>query len=231
MHTEGVRSLLFVALLAACTRTEAPPEVDPGLVRVSDDVVVRTDTVGEGRDQFDDDGVVHQKGDIFAKSATFVLVDAQNTSDHDLLITLGGDLINSGHAKISSLRPESLRLPKGASRTFVLVDGEDQPRPDATGAKIFVRGAVAPTWSPTVSLSDGHSFDDHGKVMVAANVHNDADREGQVIVMAAFHDAGGKPVVRQFDLVKLAAGETKVVRFIGPEGATVGTIYLGDSNY
>jgi hypothetical protein len=227
-----VRSLLLLAIVAVgCTKADAPQKVPEGLVRVSDEHVVgRTATVGEGRDHYDDQYVTHQKGAVFAQSATFALVDAQNISDHDLLITLGGELIDARGATVSSVRPESLRVPSGASRTFVLVDDTDQPRPTATGAKVVVRGAVPPTWSPTVTLSDGHTFDDHGKVMVAASVHNEADREGSVIVLAGFH-AGDQPVARQFDLLRLGPKETKVVRFTGPEGATTGVIWLGDSNY
>jgi hypothetical protein len=203
---------VIAVLAAGCTKPDAPAEVPDGLVRVSDDVVVRTDTVGYGKD---------------AKTATFVLVDATNLTDHDLLITLGGELVGEK----GTLRPESLRMPAGASRLFVLVDDHDTARPGATGAKVFVRGAVPPTWTPTITLTDGHAFDDHGKVMLAANVNNEADREGTVIVMASFHDGDGKPVVRKFDVVHLDAKETKVVRFVGPEEAKVGTMYLGDSTY
>lgn len=203
---------MIAALAVGCTKPDAPPEVPPGLVRVSDDVVVRTDTVGYGKD---------------ARSATFVLVDAENLTDHDLLITLGGEWIGAK----GGLRPESLRMPAGASRLFVLVDDHDGEQKAATGAKVIVRGAVPPSWEPPVTLTDGHAFDDHGKVMLAANLNNTVEREGTVIVMASFHDANGKPVVRKFDVVHLDPKETKVVRFVGPDEATKGTIYLGDSTY
>jgi hypothetical protein len=212
-----VRSLLaLLVALGACSKTEAPAPVDPGLVRVSDDRVLRTDTVG---------------GDQFATQATFVLVDAENTSEGDLAITLGGDLIDAKGAVVSHLRPESLRMPKGASRTFVLVDDQNRAQPTATDATVFVRGAVPPTWSPTATLTDGHAFDDHGKTMVAANLTNTADRPGSVLVLAGFHDAAGHPVARKFDLVPLEANETKVVRFVGPPGSATGAIWLGDANY
>jgi hypothetical protein len=214
VHTEGVRSLLVLLLVAGCTKSDGPAPVPEGLVRVSDDVVVRTDAVGPDQVQ-----------------VTYVLVDAQNISDRDLSITLGGDLTDAAGTVVSHLRPESLRMPAGASRTFVLLDDKDQARPRASGATIFVRGAVAPTWKPTVVITEPNAFDDHGKVMVAANVVNQAARPGRVLVLAGFHDKDGRPVQRQFDLVELAANETKVVRFIGPEGATKGAIWLGDSTY
>jgi hypothetical protein len=216
VHTDVVRSLLVVAALAACSKPEPPPPVDPGLVRLSDDRVLRTDSVGAGD---------------FATRATFVLVDAENISDHELAITLGGDLIDANGAVVSHLRPESLRMPKGASRTFVLVDDASREQPAATDAKVFVRGAVAPTWSPTATLTDGHAFDDHGKTMVAANLTNMADRPGSVLVLAGFHDAAGHPVARSFDVVALDANQTKVVRFVGPPGSVTGAIWLGDANY
>jgi hypothetical protein len=213
-----VRSLLILALLGAagCKATERTPQVDPGLVRVSTDVVVKSGSVGDGRWQ---------------TSATYALVDADNTAGTDLLVTLGGDLTDAGGATVGTLRPESIYMPKGSKRTFALVDDRDAPRPAATTAAIHVIGAVEPKWRPTVTIRDAHLFDDLGKPVIAASVTNDADRPGQVIVFAAFHDADGRPAARQYDVLEIGSKITQTVRFVGPQGARTAYLFLGDASY
>ncbi|MCA9677644.1 MAG: hypothetical protein KC464_21660 [Myxococcales bacterium] len=212
------RSLAVAAITlgAACGRHAPGEPFDPGAIKISTDRVVKTDTVGDGE---------------WERQATFVLVDADNVSAGELLVTLGGALTDATGAEVGALRPESLRIPAGGRRTFALVDAHDAARPTATGATIVVRGAVPPRWQPDAHLADGHVFDDHGKVMVAANLVNDADRAGRVIVFAGFHDADGRPMQRQFLLAEIGAHITQVVRFVGPEGSKSGYVYLGDASY
>jgi len=215
-----VRSLLIVAGLsigaAGCTRAERTEQVDPGLVHVSTDVVIKSGSVGEGR---------------WETSATYALVDADNAAATDLLVTLDGELRDAGGAKVGTLRPESLYMPKGSKRTFALVDDRNAPRPAATTAAIRVIGAVEPRWRPTVTIRDAHLFDDLGKPIIAASVSNDADRPGKVIVFAAFHDTDGRPAARQFDLLELGGKITRTVRFVGPAGARTAYLFLGDATY
>ncbi len=209
-----MKRLLPLLLTLACSRSEAPP-ADLGHISVGAPVV-RTDTVGVGGD---------------ARAATFVLVDATNTANRELDVTLAGDLTDASGAVVGHLRMESLRIGAGASRTFALVDDDNAAVAGATGATIAVRGAAAPSAGRDFLLGDGHAFDDHGKVMVAANLTNHGDRRGQVLVLASFHDASGAPMKRPFDVVTLDAGETKVVRFEGPDGSKTGAIYLGQETF
>jgi hypothetical protein len=206
---------LALAACAACSK-DAEPRIEPGAVQISPDVIVRTDTVGDG---------------AFATQATFVLVDADNVSGHELSITLGGDLLDATGKVVDHLRPESLRVGLSGHRTFVLVDRENRAAPTAVSAKIVVVGAEPPPTELSAHLSDIHAFDDHGKVMIAGNLTNDAERPGQVMVLAGFHDADGKPMVRQWQVVALAPGATQVVRFEGPDGSRKGALWLGEASY
>lgn len=211
-----MRSLLPFTLLVlvGCAKSEPAERVDPGMVRLSTDRVVKTGAVGEGK---------------WETAATYVLVDAENASDGDLLVTLAGSLVDAAGKELAPLRPESLFVPRGGTRTFALVDEQNQARPEATGAKVEVRGAVVPRWKPMVTISEPSIFDDRGKVMIAAKVTNDADRPGTVIVFAGFHDADGRPMARQFEVLEMGAGITQVVRFVGPDGSRRGYLFLGDA--
>lgn len=212
-----MRSLLVTLLVVAgCAKSEPAERVDPGLVRLSTDRVVKTGSVGEGK---------------WETAATYLLVDAQNASERDLLVTLRGTLVDAAGADVAPLRAESLFIPRGGTRTFALVDDANQARPSATDAKVEVIGAMVPRWKPKVTLSQPNIFDDRGKVIIAANVTNDADRPGKVIVFAGFHDADGRPMARQFELLEMGAGITQVVRFVGPEGSRKGYLFLGDAVY
>lgn len=215
-----MRSLLILAALSvgsvACKKPDKAPAVDPGLVSVTGDAVVKQGSVGEGKWQ---------------TSATYALVDADNIAGHDLLVTLGGELRDQAGNTVGTLRAESLYMPKASKRTFALVDSENKARPDAVSAHVEVIGAVEPKWRPTVTLRDAHLFDDHGKPVIAASVTNEADRPGKIIVFAAFHDAEGRPAARQFDLLEMGSKISRTVRFVGPEGARTAYLFLGDATY
>jgi hypothetical protein len=214
-----VRSLLLLLLVpiaAGCARREPAERLDPGQVRLSTDRVLRTGPVGEGR---------------WETRATFVLIDAENRSASDLLVTLEGTLQDGAGAAVGRLRAESLWVPRGGRRTFALVDAEHQERPTATGAQVTVAGAMVPRWAPRVRIHDAHIFDDRGRVMIAARVTNDADRPGAQIVFAAFHDAEGRPMARPHEVLQLGAGISRVVRFVGPEGSRTGYLFLGDATF
>jgi hypothetical protein len=209
-----VKRLLLLGVLMACGKADPPP-VPAGVVKI-DEPVLRTDTVGLG-DQ--------------ATAATFVLVDATNTSPETHDITLGGDLVDATGAVVGHLRTETLTIQAGASRTFALVDDKDAARPTATGAKLRPIAAGKSGPPPPVTLTDGHAFDDHGKVMVAASLTNKGDQPAQVLVLSSFHDATGKPMLRPFELILLQPGEVRTVRYEGPDGSKDGSIYLGAENY
>lgn len=209
-----VISLLVLAALGCKSRPARHLDLD--LIRVTTDARMRTDTVGEG---------------AHASEATFVLVDAENTAVDGAYVTLGGELTAEDGTVVGRLKPQSLWIPAGERRTFALVDAERVPRPASTSARIVVHGALVPTEPPRARIEDLHVFDDRGKAVAQAYVVNDADRIGQIMVIAAFHDASGRPMTRPFQMVSIDRKARRVVQFVGPEGSTTGTIFVGDVVY
>jgi hypothetical protein len=59
-------------------------------------------------------------------------------------------------------------------------------------------------------------------------VKNAADRRGNITVIAAFHGDDGRPMMRPFSLLWVPAHGEQPVQFVGPPGATRGTIFVGD---
>ncbi len=208
--------LIAAALLGACARSKPANQLDLDAIRVTSDARLRTDTVGAGQ---------------FSSTATFVLVDAENTAAAGAYVTLAGDLTASGGEVLGHLKPQSLWIPPGERRTFALVDTERLPRPASTSARIVVRGALVPDEPPKARIAELHVFDDYGKTVVQANLVNDADRIGQIMVIASFHDADGRPMTRPFQLIEIDRKQTKPVQFVGPQGSKTGTIYVGDVIY
>lgn len=213
--------------------------LDLARIEISADARLRTDTVGGGD---------------HISTSSFVLVDATNRADQGAYVSLGGELVDAGGAVIGTLKPQSLWVPAGESRTFALVDTERKPRPAATSTRIKVRGALISDPAPHARIADFHAFDDHGKVVVQANLVNDYPRLGHVMVIAAFHDAQNRPLTRPFRLLRIgphgttdtveecpdaetprakfpARGARCPVQFVGPPGAVRGTIYVGDVVY
>ena len=213
-----LRTLLIAAacLLASCGKSKPARQLDLDAIRLTGDAKLRTDTVGGGE---------------FTEQATFVLVDAQNTAGEGAYVTLGGDLIAATGEALGHLKPQSLWIPGGESRTFALVDTERKPRPASTSARIVVRGALVPDEPPKARIADLHLFDDYGKAVVQANLVNDADRMGQIMVIASFHDASGTPMTRPFQMIEIDAKQTRPVQFVGPPGSKTGTIFVGDVIY
>ena len=207
-----MRALLLV-LIAACD----PPKVrqlDLDLVHVSPDARLRTDTVGEGK---------------FAEQATFVLVDADNIAKEGAYVTLGGELADATKAVVGELRPQSLWIPAGETRTFALVDREGKPRPTAAAAKIKLRGAVVPDSPPAARVGELRELVDQDRIVVQGMLRNDAARAGNVMVIASFHDADGRPMTRPFSMIRIAANDHQLVQFVGPPGSKHGTIFVGDA--
>jgi hypothetical protein len=209
----GVALGLFA--FASCGPSKPAHQLDLDAIRVTGDARMRTDTVGDGK---------------FASTATFVLVDAENTAGQGAYVTLAGELTD-GPAVIGALKPQSLWIPPHEIRTFALVDAERVARPAATSASIKVRGALVPDEPPRARIDELHSFDDDGKTVVQANLVNDADRIGQIMVIASFHDADGRPMTRPFQMIEIDRKQTKPVQFVGPQGSKRGTIYVGDVIY
>lgn len=231
-----LRGLLVLAILGACGKSEPTRELDLALIDV-EGANMRTDRVGEGR---------------FESTATFVLVDARNRAGEGAWVTLDGELLDAAGEHVAELRPQVLWIPAGEARTYALVDGERGPRPTAKSARARVRGAlILPP--PLAHIEELHTFDDHGQLVLQAYLVNDADRDGRALVTAAFHDARGRPLTRPFSAVKVKAkpkegthvvgncpdvgsrrrptGSKCTIQFVGPPGATRGTIFVGELSY
>ncbi len=210
-----IRALALLLALAACDAKEAR-QLDLDLIHISPDAQLRTDAVGEGK---------------FEERATFVLVDAANGAREGAYVTLTGELADASGAKVGELRTQSLWIPAGETRTFALVDRERQPRPTAASAKIHVRGAAVPSSPPPARVGELREIPDDGKLVVQGNLHNDAERGGQIVVIGAFHDAAGRPMTRPFAVLHVEPHTTQVVQFVSPPGAKRGTIFVGDAVY
>jgi hypothetical protein len=228
------RALLVLLALAGCGKSEPKRELDLEQIEVLG-ATMRTDTVGGGE---------------FTDTATFVLVDAKNRASEGAYVTLGGELVDASNQKLGDLIVQSLWIPAGEIRTFALVDTERKSRPTATKARAKVRGAsVFPP--PLARIEELVTHDDHGQLVVAAYLVNDAPGDGTVMVVAVFHDAAGRPLTRPFNVVKIAGKQVPAtpgncpdaaedrnplvskcpIQFIGPKGAVRGTIFVGETFY
>ena len=211
-----VRVLCILIALAACAKKESARQLDKDLIRFTSDARLRTDTVGSGR---------------HTDTATFVLVEAENTSTEGAYVTLGGELANEQGTTIGELRAQSLWIPAGELRTFALVDKQRKPRPEARAAKIYVRGAQVPTSPPPASVEGIRQIEDGDKIVVQGVVKNTAERGGDLMVIATFYGPDGKPMTRPFSMIWVAAHGEQPVQFVGPAGSTRGTIFIGDLVY
>jgi hypothetical protein len=214
MRTAIVGLVVLGGVLGGCKEPKRMPRVDPATIVVSEIQTVRTDLIADA-----------------GRSASFVLVDADNKGPSEVLVTLGGRWKDASGAEVGTLRKESLRIPPGGRRTFALLDASLAPRPTAVAAAIEVVDAAIPFDRAPVRIVQGEVYQDQGRAVVAGYVVNDAPRGGKAIVIAGFHDGAGKPMTRPFTLYEIGA-ETKLpVRFVGPEGSRTGYIFVGDIVY
>jgi hypothetical protein len=207
--------ILALVAVAACAKSKAH-QLDLDFIRVSADAKLRTDTVGVGQ---------------FEEQATFVLVDADNTSKEGAYVTLGGSLGNADGTKLGDLRAQSIWIPAGESRTFALVDKERKPRPASARARIEVKGALVPAVPPPYRVANVKEWPQDDKVITNGVVENDADTAGAIMLIASFHDAEGRPMTRPFTLLRVAPHGKTTVQFVGPPGSKHGTIFAGESIY
>jgi hypothetical protein len=212
---KSIVAFVMVVAFAACAK-KSSRDLDHDLIRVTSDAHMRTDTVGDGK---------------FTDLSTFVLVEAENTSKEGAYVTLGGELADETGKVVGTLRAQSLWIPAGELRTFALVDKERKPRPTAKAAKIRVRGARVPKIPPPASIEGFRMIPDGDKVLVQGMVRNDAARGGNIMVIATFYDAGGKPMTRPFSLLWVAPSANLPVQFVGPVGSVRGTLFVGDIAY
>jgi hypothetical protein len=211
-----MRAAILVVALAACESSGGNRKLDLDHIRVTSDARLRTDTVGDGQ---------------FARQATFVLVDAENTSTDGAYVTLAGDLTNVVGKAVSEFKAQSLWIPAGETRTYALVDRAQEPHADASAAHVVVRSATIPGYGPPAHVDQIREIADNGKLVVQGVLHNDAPRRGEIEVIASFHGADHKPMTRPFTLLHVQAHTEQTVQFVSPPGAEHGTIFVGDVNY
>ena len=221
-----MRTSAFIAITALCVslsgchkkRTKDDRDVDFGLVRVARDKAnLRHDTVGH---------------DQWQSRATFVLIDAHNDHNEDLLVSLGGYLVDAQGNRVGKVRPESLRIPAGGVRTFAMIDDEQKVRETAVAGDIEVVGAYVPNYPPLVQVTDGAAYRyDSERIVVNGVVRNAVDRPTRVIVLAGFYDADDRPLTRPFTEMFLPGLGTSNAQFPGPPGAIKGYIFIGDMVY
>ena len=232
-----MKSVIVAAvLLVACGREREPArDVDLSLIVVRDTANLQTKPVG-GAPHPAEIIVAYKLGEEDslwgegqAVDASYVLVDAENTSNKDLDVSLAGQL--TGADKTAPLRVESLWIPAGQRRTFVLLDKALAPAPWATGVKVVVAGAKLAKYPPPIAITDQTVFPDGDRVVAAARVTSTVKKRGAFMVLAAFHDAHDKPIARGSSLVRLAGGEQQTVRFVGPPGSKTATIFSGQSQF
>jgi hypothetical protein len=231
-----VRAPAIVLVLAAavgCDQPDRAARIDLDLIVIERRPALRTSPIGgapdpaEVRAYEEAEGGPMWAGTGKPIEASYVLVDAENRSPTDAAVTLGGTL--TGAAQTAPLRRESLFVPAGGTRTFLLLDQGLAPRPWATGVEVKVTGAVEARHRPAFEIADVHQLPDGDRVVVAASVTSTAKRAGTVIVLAAFHDADGAPLSRGHTFLRLLPGEPQTVRFVGPPGSVRGTIFQGES--
>jgi len=209
-----VKLALLLLLLVACDKPSRK-QLDLDLVKITGEGKLRTDVIG----------------DDIQETATFVLVDAQNTSTDGAYITLAGDLADAGGAQVAEFKASSLWVPAGESRTFALVDRERKPRPTAIAAKIVVRSGTIPETPPPATVDQIREIEDDGKLVVQGTLHNRAPRRGMIVVIASFHGADGRPMTRPFSVLHVPANTDQSVQFVSTPGAKHGTIYVGEMSY
>lgn len=213
----GIALVLAAILAGGCDRTSAPDKQPTSFAPIAASVIaiakdtaqVKTGPVGAGD---------------AAHTATYVLVDAKNTADSDVIATLKGTLEGG-----VTLGNQSIRIPAGGERTFALIAA--RPSPGAAIADLTVAAAVVPAYPLRIVVKDGHVFADGDRVIAQAGIHNTTQRKAQVVIVAGFYDAAGHIMKRPFTAVAIDGGETFPVQFVGPQGSRRAYIFVGQVIY
>jgi hypothetical protein len=192
--------------LGACPKSEPKLDDDPGALKVrAEAAAVKSGAIGAA------------DPDV----ASYVLVDVDNPSDKDRLVTLEGRL---GSDPPVALGADELRVPAHGRRTFALVADRvvaADARPTFT-----VLHAVALDYPPPIEL--GAQTDKVGDLFVAtASAKNTAERAANVVFACTYYGADGQILARPFTVVELAGEATQALRFEGPKEAKRAVIFVG----
>jgi hypothetical protein len=213
-----VWAVATLVLLGACGKSDwSSPEVSYDMIHVdADRLAIRTGPVGH---------------DKWKSDATYVMVEAKNTTEMDLMVTLSADLIDKDKKVVGKTRRESLRVPAGGSRLFALIDDKQVARPAATGARVDVRGAETVSYPASVVVTEGNVYFDQDRAVVAGYVTNNAGGEAKAIVIGAFFDDKGRPMQRPSTLFRLAGKGKRGTQMVGPPGSRGAYLFIGDVQY
>jgi len=211
-------SAAFLVLSVGCGKSDwSAPEVSYDTIDVdADRLAIKTGPVGH---------------DKWKSEATYVLVEAKNTAEMDLMVTLSAELLDAGKQVVGSTRRESLRIPAAGSRLFALVDDKQVARPTATGARVDVRGAQTVSYPAPVVITEGNVYFDQDRAVVAGYVTNNAGGEAKAIVIGAFFDDKGRPMQRPSSLFVLAGKGKRGTQMVGPPGSRGAYLFIGDVQY
>ncbi|WP_428265398.1 hypothetical protein [Haliangium sp.] len=219
----GSLPLLLVVAAAVsaggCRRAQSwqEREVDYGLVQLDTaHMRIRHDVVGH---------------DDWEGRASFVLIDAENRHDQDLMVTLEGSLRGADGTVLGPLRPASLRIPAGGVRTFALVEAEQREHAATDRAEVRVVGAFVPQYPPPVVVTDGHVYRDGDRVVVSGRVRNTGAGPVRALVIAGFYDRDGRPMTRPFTSMYIPGEGDHTAQFVGPPGSVKGYLFIGDLVY
>jgi len=208
----------ILLLAVACGKSDwSGSEVSYDLIDVeADRLAIKTGPVGH---------------DKWKSEATYVLVEAKNTAERDLLVTLAADLVDADKKVVGKTRRESLRIPAGGSRLFALVDDKQTVRPAASGARVDVRGAENVSYPASVVVTEGNVYFDQDRAVVAGYVTNNTGGEVRAIVLAAFFDDKGRPMQRPSTLFPLAGKGKRGAQLVGPPGSRAAYLFIGEVQY
>jgi hypothetical protein len=205
------RALVVVAVLVfagsaggACQKGAPPLDDDPAVARVKDaGAAVKKGPIGDSGEA----------------PSSYVLVDVENISPKDRLVTLQGKLTADGQAPVA-LGADELRIPAHDVRTFALV--ADAVAPEAARPT----HAVAVDYAPPIEL--GSRDDRRGDLFVAtARAKNTVERAASVVFACTFYDAAGKILARPFTVVDLPPNGEQVLRFEGPRESERAVLFVG----
>lgn len=208
--------LRFSALLlaAACGKPsiEKLPDAPPGSIVVHEEsMIVRRGAIGQE---------VNVPG-------TYVLVDLENKTAEDRVVSADGVLQDVNGKDLAPLGTDEVRIPGGQRRTLALVSLETLP--EAVGAKVNVKGSPAVGYADPLVIEDQAQTVENGAVVVRAKVRNTTKGQAEAMILCSFYDKDGHLLGRQHDRKRIATGDPTAVTFTLPPETARAVVYPGEA--